>query len=508
MRIPAASVLVRGTILNLLGQVLPLLVALACLPIVVSHFGATRAGILALAWTVLGTAAAFDLGLGRASTRFLAAALARESDDRAPRILGTAVVGQLVLGVAAGFAIALAADPASQWFGLTADQRPEFVASLRLIGLGVPIVLLSSLFQGALSACHRFDLVNAVTVPSSSSVFVLTAAAGVAAWSVPAAVALAVGAKAAALVVLGRLTWRNCPGLRGRAIAADWETFSELAHFGSWIMLSSVLLPVLKQAERFLIPSMLSLQALTFYAVPYEAMSRAAIVPISMTTVLFPSFSRFNGDGGRELTSLVARPLRYLLVVMTPPLTFAGLFAHDVLALWMGPTFANQAAAALGILAAASYLNAFANLLRTAIQGMGRPDLKAILDLGNALLFIALLLVLVPRFGIAGAAAGRLIITIVEVMALSLFAWRVAPVAFGPRRLGELVGADFVLALAFVACSGLAARATRGSTMAYIVFATLVVAYLAAFWRFLADAKDRAAAAQAWSWMGTGRPAA
>ena len=96
--------------------------------------------------------------------------------------------------------------------------------------------------------------------------------------------------------------------------------------------------------------------------------------------------------------------------------------------------------------------------VRDAVETVGMIRSQAVRR-GSAVLFIALLFVLTPRFGIAGAASARLIMTIVEVMALS-------------------------------------------ASAAYIVFGMLVISYLAAFWRFLADATDRAVAQHAWSWVG------
>jgi len=62
------SLLARNTLLNFIGQAVPLLVGVATIPFIVRGLGTERFGFLSLAWVVLGYFAIFDLGLGRATT--------------------------------------------------------------------------------------------------------------------------------------------------------------------------------------------------------------------------------------------------------------------------------------------------------------------------------------------------------------------------------------------------------------------------------------------------------
>src|SRR5690625_2351351 len=63
---PSGAALVRNTLLNLIGQVAPLLVAVVTVPFVVRGLGEARFGLLALSWAVLGYFGVFDLVMGRA----------------------------------------------------------------------------------------------------------------------------------------------------------------------------------------------------------------------------------------------------------------------------------------------------------------------------------------------------------------------------------------------------------------------------------------------------------
>src|SRR5690606_31513931 len=74
--------LARNALLNLVGLGAPILVAVAAIPAVVRGLGEERFGILAIAWMVI--AYLGELGVGRATTKFVAEALGA-GDVRAAR---------------------------------------------------------------------------------------------------------------------------------------------------------------------------------------------------------------------------------------------------------------------------------------------------------------------------------------------------------------------------------------------------------------------------------------
>ncbi|MBY0432175.1 MAG: oligosaccharide flippase family protein, partial [Rhodospirillales bacterium] len=120
----------RGTAFNVAGFAVPALVGLVCFPFLMRGLGIERFGMLALSWTVIGYAGLFDLGLGRALTRFMAqAGEARDHDVERMAMTGTAFL--LAFGLAVGMAGWLAAETMADLIQVSAALRPEVVASLR-----------------------------------------------------------------------------------------------------------------------------------------------------------------------------------------------------------------------------------------------------------------------------------------------------------------------------------------------------------------------------------------
>jgi O-antigen/teichoic acid export membrane protein len=275
-------------------------------------------------------------------------------------------------------------------------------------------------------------------------------------------------------------------------LKVDREVLRGMLGFGGWVMVSNLTVPLLSHLERFLIPALLTVGALTYYAVPYEVLARVAIVPAAMALTLFPAFSFMDRRDPGAVDELFARPLKYLLLVMTPVLGFIAVFAEPLLGAWLGDEFAARAALPLRILVLAFYLNAFAQIALAALHGLGRPDLKAKLDLVQVPIFLVLLVLFIPRWGIAGAAAAKLAVTALDVAGLFLFVGlvhRTTPARRFPPPLRRAAG----LSMAFGACAMALPLLPVPAAPAMLVFLALAVLFGVACWRASVDAIDRAA---------------
>ncbi|MEX0691029.1 MAG: oligosaccharide flippase family protein, partial [Gemmatimonadales bacterium] len=148
---------------NAVGQGLPLLVGLLAFPQIVRGLGTEGFGAFQLAWVVLGTLTLLDLGLPRAVGRFAAGMLATERTGPLPGMLGAALRLQLMLGVAAGVALTLAAPRlVTSVFAVPAALESEMVWAIRLVAMALPAVLASGVLSGVLQAAQRFDLVSLI----------------------------------------------------------------------------------------------------------------------------------------------------------------------------------------------------------------------------------------------------------------------------------------------------------------------------------------------------------
>jgi len=78
--------LTRSVAWNLAAQLLPLAVAVVCIPLIIGQAGVERFGVLTLAWALIGYSGMFDLGLGRALTKLVAERLGSRPDAVRPLV--------------------------------------------------------------------------------------------------------------------------------------------------------------------------------------------------------------------------------------------------------------------------------------------------------------------------------------------------------------------------------------------------------------------------------------
>ena len=485
------GLLTRNAILNLLGQAIPLAVAVVAMPLVIHGLGPERYGILAMAWVVLGYFGMFDLGLGRAATRFVATALGSGTVEKVPLIAWTAVLVQTGLGLL-GAAILAGVTPllVGEVLNIPARLVNEARFSFYVIALSLPVVLVSGSLRGVLEAAQRFDLVNAAAVPLSAGNYLLPLIGVVLGWRLPAIVGLLVGSRTLGLIAFYLLCVHVFPSLRRlpRFHAAEAGV---LLRFGGWVTVSSVVSPILVYLDRFMIGALLSIAAVAYYAAPYEMVTRLLIVPASIAATLFPAFSSLEGERDAQAPArLVAGSTKYLVLALAPAVVILLGFSGDLLHVWLGAEFARRSAVALQILAVGVLANSLAQVPFALIQGVARPDVTAKIHLAELPLQGILVWALVRWWGITGGALAWSLRTTVDAFLLFFFAARLTGTPWRSlfdRRVTQ------VLAL-LVVLGGLATGASALVHDAALRAGALAVPLLGAAlvtWRHLLDDRDR-----------------
>lgn len=485
------GMLARNTALNLVGHVIPLVVGLATIPYVVRGLGNEGFGILSIAWVLLGYFSLFDLGLGRATTKFVAEALGRGELHRLPGLVWTSLGSQLLLGLIGSLILgAFVPVLVDRILKIPPALLHETKLSFWLLAASLPIVLATTALRSVLESAQRFDLVNYVKVPANISVFLLPAIALALGLRLPGIILLLVLSRLGATGAYLALCLRVFPALR-RDFLFDLGLLRPLIAYGGWITVSGVVSPLLMNVDRFVIGALVSMAAVGYYTVPAEIVGRLTIFPGSLAVTLFPAFSSLNACGAKErLERLYARSTKFLLLALGPVLTLIAVFAEEILRFWLGADFASKSTPVLQILALGVLINSLAGIAFTYIQGLGRPDLTAKIHLLELPLYAGVLWLLVGHMGIAGAALAWTLRAGFDGLLLFGAAGRLRFAS--ARNLAENGLLRSIIAVLTFAI-GLGLTLLAGSMLSVrIALAVLMLAFFAvATWRFVLDERDR-----------------
>ena len=394
----------RNALWSLIGLVSPLPLALITVPILTRALGTDRFGIFALMLAVVGYSSFLDLGVGRALTKIVSKEVG-EGTMSLGSLIWTAILGLGLLGLVGTIVLAfLSPLIVRDVMRIPENLQVEANTALRVMALSVPFVTMTSGLRGVLEAHQRFREVSLLN--SLLGVALLAAPVVSLAFSVSlATIALSIlVARVAGL--LGYLAMvRRYANVSSPSRVLSVAYMRPLLRIGGWMTVSNVIGPFLTYFDRFVIGAVSSVSAVAFYTVPYDIITRLSVFPSALSTVMFPAISRSHGRDQPESVRIISWGLNKAFLLMFPLAVCAMFLAPDFLLYWMGPAFQRESTGVMQWLAAGLLVNALAQTPFVFLQGAGRPDLTAKLHTAELIPYIGLLVMLVTRFGVTGAAA-------------------------------------------------------------------------------------------------------
>ncbi|MFI4940070.1 MAG: oligosaccharide flippase family protein [Burkholderiales bacterium] len=395
----------RFFLFNLLGNALPILIALAAVPVIAHHAGIERLGALGVVWGLIGYFGFLDFGLSRVVTRRVA--LAVEQNRTAGELTelrgflwwwatpGLIAITLLLILSRSVFSRFLPGG----WLGMELDRGWIWIA------LCIPITLMTNWLRGALEGVQRFVRVNLLR-----SVF------GSWNYAAPALVVLVAPTLDAmiAVIALGRLlamlahAWACLQVEPGIMVGHAPRRLSSVRLFfqeGGWMTVSNLIGPLMVYSDRFVLAALLPARAVAWYVTSQEVMLRTLMIPGALAGVLFPKFS-----GARQSSvdctvfSLYRRAIRLISAIMLPLCVLAAALAYDALRLWLGESFAFNSYRVVEIIAIGIFVNSIGHLPFAWLQGVGRSHLTARIHLIELPAYAIGLYFGVKYAGIEGAA--------------------------------------------------------------------------------------------------------
>ncbi|MDD3579948.1 MAG: flippase [Desulfobacca sp.] len=474
----------RNTCYNFLGKVLPLGVGLISIPILIQGLGIERYGVLILTWMVIGYFGIFDLGIGRATTKFVAEYLSRNKSAELPSLIWTSLSLLFGLGLV-GAVTAYLATPmlVEKFFNISGPLIGETRLAFYLLAFSIPFVVCTAGMSGVLEAQQRFGLINAIRTPASLATYLAPLPVLAFTNSLYPIVALTVGIRLLVWLTFGYFCLSSLPG-RIRPSRPHLDDIKRLLGFGGWLTVSNIISPVMVYMDRFLIGALLTMQAVAYYVTPYEIVAKLWIIPQSLVPVLFSAFSAYAIEQKDKLVSLQHRGVKYTFLVLTPITVGVIIFARPFLGLWLGPEFAQVSTPILQLLAVGVLINSIAHIPYSAIQALGRPDLTAKLHLLELPVYLAVLWFAIHTLGLIGVALAWVLRVSLDAGVLFCWVRRLQPEKTGsPRRLkiglwlpaGLLLGATYFLAL------------TPHNTLKIVFFPVIIAIFTVLAWLYILD---------------------
>lgn len=395
---------------NLSGLGVPLIVAALTIPSLIGTIGMERFGLLALAWGLIGFAGIFDLGIGRATTQTIARLRGSGQLEQVPAVLKTAatlsfrtgLIGAILLGIAV-------LSGAHTHIKYAAGLNTEVTIAAYLLAIAIPIQSMSAMFRGVNEAFENFREISLVRIGLGVANFLGPFGVAIFTSSLAALVSTLLFSRLIAFLFFRKfakacLTLQLPNDAHGANVQASPEIARQLLSFGGWFTISSLISPILVQADRFLIGVLISATAIATYTIPYDVVTQSLIIVGAISSVAFPSLSALVHSQPKKAEAMFRRWLMRVAVIMLVVTSLCALLLPVILPWWIGPKLPAESVLIGQILCVGIFANSLGSMYFALLHAYGRADITAKLHLIELPLFLFALYLLVSNFGAVGAA--------------------------------------------------------------------------------------------------------
>ncbi len=394
----------RNSLYNVGRTLASIPILLALTPYIMNRIGAEEFGVWALVGVISSYAQLGDFGITDSLIRFVAEFKARNETENINRIVNTALVLYLVLGVLSfllfmRFLPFIIRDILSIPGRLEAEVSHVFTLSIALFFANLGFSVFNSLIVGF----QRLDLSNAVSLASvllmaAGTVFFLGAGYGL--------VGLVYNNIVAAAFVAASNLWLSkklFPEMKLNPLRyVDRTTLQHIWSFSWKVQLSNVSQLMIFQIDRIMISHYVGVTAVGYYEIANRVASPARSFIASIFTPMAPAASELQATGsGNLVAELYRRALKYMCMTAIPFFVLVAALAHPFLTAWMGKGY-ETSSITLECLAIAYAINLLTGPGAFLLGGINKPEIAMKSSLLAGLLNVVLCLVLVRTVGYYG----------------------------------------------------------------------------------------------------------
>lgn len=466
--------LVTRAFWGLAGWAAPLAIVFLVTPRLLRALGSETFGVLMIVLITPLIAVHFDFGLVTAGTRRVSFRLTEGKVDSGGT-LATLATGLAVVGVALGAALVAMAGPISAALGFDAVLSAQRGAQLvRVCAAWIAVSLISALPMLIARAAQELAWLAATQTLATAALWLgalfLARAHQPISHIVAVGIALTLASALATLFVMRRsIDWRGPLVISGKSLVED-------RNFAAGTFIAQLAGAVVFQGDRILVALLGSPALAGAYALCVNVSNKTLAAIVAMTSFVFPHASALDAKQDRQQFERLSQSLDRMVVVMIVPLLAPGvLLAAPFLRLWLGEFSSATLVNAFQILWVAFAIPAFAVPMSYLLAASGNARLAAQYSLLSAVVLLIAMPLLVPAYGLIGAAIATLSAMSTS-PAFNLAVRRRLKLPHGPDRfrfwLGVACGtlAQFALLTLFAATISSWIELLATATCAWLIF--------------------------------------
>ena len=410
----------KNTIYNLLGYGVPMLFALFLIPRLINGLGIEKFGILNLAWMVIGYFSFFDFGIGRSLTKIVAEKIGLSQESEIPSLFWTSLFLMFAASLFAGLVLIFFIPSLINIFNISTNMRTDALITFYALAASIPIVSTTAGLRGVLEAYQKFALINVIRVILGIFTFLGPLLVLIFTTSLYWIVVFLIFIR----IIIWLLYLLNCFKVNKNLISVrlDFQSIKPVLKFSIWISIANIVGPIIAYSDRFLIGVLLSAAAITFYATPYEIITKLLLIPSSLAGVLFPLFSATYFKSVEKSKKILERGIKFIFLILYPIIFIIISFSYEGMELWLGAKFAYNSYLVLQFLSIGILMNSISLIPNNFFQGIGKPKIPTLINLIELPFYIGVMWFAINKGGITGAALTYMIMATLDAILMYIVA--------------------------------------------------------------------------------------
>jgi len=399
----------RNILYSLAGFGWPVVMAILITPIIVRHFGAKEYGIYIFISTLISLAGLLDLGVSTAISKFISERHGGGDTEGLKKLLKTANTILICIGgvgallIISSIFIGIGSFPSE-----IASSYVIYIPSFIYAGVIFFINSINSIHVIIPTAYQRLDIASKIGI-----VFITIQQFGILAIAFLNGPVNDIFLLQAVLALVFYFIYRKYAAsivheeTRPFINSYGWSRLeaAKCYRFGITLFLNNLAGSSLTYLDRMIIPLFLGPSNLTYYSLPGSLTNKIPTLSGTLSSVIFPMTAYFEGGGNRDMTkNLYTRSMRLITVISTATAVTFIAFAYPILRYWISTDLADKATGVLVILTLTNLVIAITSPLNSFLLGMGKLKALTVTSIFTAGINALLLIALLPRFGIMGAA--------------------------------------------------------------------------------------------------------
>lgn len=383
---------------------------LVAAPFLVHKLGLDQYGIWMLVSAILGSMGILSTGFGDATVKYVSAYRGQNNPAGVERTIRATLTINTLLGGLFGLLVwILAPYSVHHIFKIAPEFHAASIGAIRISAVILVIRSVESVFVSTLRAFERYGPPVKLNV-FLRSVVVVSAVVLAALGRGVVAIMAATLFWSALVVVLQAIAARRVVGALNPSPTLAREALAEVFSFGCFSWLQALAGVVFSYADRFLVAAMLGTTPVAIYVLCVQATQPVHGLAAAAFNFVFPHISSRHeaGEvhGPRRVFRLALLSSVGLSLALAAPLVLLG---KPLLTLWMGVEFAKQAYAVLAVLTVAHMILAINIVPHYTLLAFGNVRFVSTVNVLGGIVSLGSVALLIPPFGLVGAAIGRLL---------------------------------------------------------------------------------------------------